>query len=61
MAYQLLYFDEVLTDIQEAKAWYKEKRDGLEDEFALAVETALERIDPKFIYDYRFRTQMVTG
>lgn len=25
------------------------------------VETALERIDPKFIYDYRFRTQMVTG
>jgi len=25
------------------------------------VETALERIDPKFIYDYRFRTQLVTG
>jgi plasmid stabilization system protein ParE len=44
MAYQLLYFDEVLTDVQEAKAWHKEKRDGLEDEFALAVETALERI-----------------
>ena len=40
MAYQLLYFDEVLTDVQEAKAWHKEKRDGLEDEFALAVETA---------------------
>ena len=25
------------------------------------VETALERIDPKFIYDYRFRAQMVAG
>jgi superfamily II DNA or RNA helicase len=25
------------------------------------VETALERIDSKFIYDYRFRTQLVTG
>jgi mRNA-degrading endonuclease RelE of RelBE toxin-antitoxin system len=44
MAYKFLYFDEVLIDVQEAKAWYKEKSDRLENEFALAVETALERI-----------------
>ena len=44
MAYRLLYFDEVIQEVQEAKVWYKEKREGLEIEFALAVETAIQRI-----------------
>jgi mRNA-degrading endonuclease RelE of RelBE toxin-antitoxin system len=44
MAYQLLYFDEVLIDVQEAKKWYKEKRDGLEKEFAFEIEVALEKL-----------------
>ena len=44
MAYQLLYFDEVVIDIQQAKLWYKEKRNGLEIEFALAIEIAIEKI-----------------
>lgn len=44
MAFQLEYLDEVLTDIQEAKAWYKKQREGLEEEFAAAILQAIERI-----------------
>lgn len=44
MAYSLHYFDEVATDINEAKLWYKDKREGLEIEFALAVREAIESI-----------------
>ncbi|MGH2645846.1 MAG: hypothetical protein ACRDE2_17980, partial [Chitinophagaceae bacterium] len=44
MAYLLRYFDEVLTDVQEAKAWYKEQHDGLEEEFSAAIAQTIERI-----------------
>jgi mRNA-degrading endonuclease RelE of RelBE toxin-antitoxin system len=44
MAYNLLYFDEVLVDVQQAKAWYKEKREGLEKEFACEIEVAIEKL-----------------
>jgi plasmid stabilization system protein ParE len=41
---QLLYFDEVLVDVQEAKHWYKEQREGLEVEFAAAIEKTIMQI-----------------
>lgn len=44
MTWQLQYFDEVLTDIQEAKLWYKDQRKGLEVEFAIAIENAIAQI-----------------
>jgi hypothetical protein len=44
MAFRLEYLDEVLTDIQEAKAWYKEQREGLEEEFGTTILQAIERI-----------------
>ena len=44
MAYTLKYFDVVETYIHEAKIWYKEKKEGLEIEFAAAVAKALEHI-----------------
>lgn len=44
MTYSVQFFDEVINDIQEAKIWYKEKRDGLEIEFAWAIEDAIEQI-----------------
>jgi plasmid stabilization system protein ParE len=44
MAYKVLYFDQVLIDVQEAKNWYKEKREGLEKEFAFEIEVALEKL-----------------
>lgn len=44
MAYQLKYLDAVGSDVQDAKVWYKEKRDGLEIEFALAIEMAIQKI-----------------
>jgi plasmid stabilization system protein ParE len=44
MAYILQYFDEVETDVQETKTWYKEQKEGLEVEFATAIEKAIEYI-----------------
>lgn len=38
------FFDEVITDIAEAKIWYKEQKEGLEIEFAKEVESALALI-----------------
>ena len=42
--YSSQYFDEVFTDIQDAKIWYKEQNEGLEIEFAFAIEKAIEKI-----------------
>ncbi len=42
--YNSQYFDQVFTDIQEAKIWYKEQKEGLEVEFALAIETAIQKV-----------------
>jgi hypothetical protein len=44
VAFHLLYLDEVETDILQAKIWYKAQRDGLENEFATAIEKAIQRI-----------------
>lgn len=44
MAYTILYFDEVLNDVQQAKVWYNKHRDGLELEFAMCIEKAIEQI-----------------
>nr|WP_315174470.1 type II toxin-antitoxin system RelE/ParE family toxin [uncultured Flavobacterium sp.] len=42
--YSSQYFDEVFTDIQETKIWYKEQKEGLEVEFAFAIEKAIEQV-----------------
>ena len=44
MGYQLQYLDEVETDVHEAKVWYKEQKEGLEIEFATAIENVIECI-----------------
>ena len=44
MAYTVLYFDQVLDDVHQAKVWYKKQKDGLEIEFALSIEKAIEQI-----------------
>ncbi len=56
MVYQLQYFDEVEADIHEAKNWYKEQKEGLEIEFATAIEKAIEHIleTPK-AYSIRYK------
>jgi hypothetical protein len=28
--WHLIYFDQVIVDVQEAKIWYKEQKEGLE-------------------------------
>jgi mRNA-degrading endonuclease RelE of RelBE toxin-antitoxin system len=40
----LIYFDQVIVDVQEAKIWYKEQKEGLEVEFAFAIEKAIQQI-----------------
>ncbi len=44
MPFTLLYFDEVEIDINEAKTWYKKQKEGLEVEFATAIEKVIEHI-----------------
>ncbi len=56
MAYILQYFDEVENDVHQAKIWYKEQKEGLETEFASAVEKAIERIiDAPQLYSVRYK------
>ena len=42
--YSFHYFDWVLIDIQEAKIWYKKQKEGLEVDFAFAIEKAIEQV-----------------
>ena len=42
--YNSQYFEQVLTDVQEAKIWYKQQKEGLEVEFAMAIETAILKV-----------------
>lgn len=42
--YNAVYLDEVLTDVQEAKIWYKTQKEGLEIEFADRIEQAIKTI-----------------
>ena len=42
--YNALYFDAVFIDIQEAKIWYKQQKEGLEIEFVFAIEIAIIKI-----------------
>ncbi len=44
MHYQVLFFDEVLLDVRKARAWYKEKSEGLELRFSMAVQNAIQKI-----------------
>lgn len=57
MTYNIQFFDEVIIDIQDAKLWYKAKRDGLEIEFARAIEDAIVQIiTMPFVYSVRYKT-----
>ena len=44
MTYKLKFFEEVKTDIIEAKDWYREKQDGLEIRFANSIKAAILQI-----------------
>lgn len=56
MAYDFLFFDEVITDIQEIKLWYKGKREGLEIEFVIEINKAIQLIlSTPMAYAVRYR------
>ncbi len=44
MPYTLVYFDETLQDVKEARQWYKQQQDGLEKRFSKSVKSALTKI-----------------
>ena len=57
MTYSVQFFDEVINDIQEAKIWYKEKREGLEIEFSWAIEdTIVQIIKMPASYSIRYKS-----
>jgi hypothetical protein len=56
MAYHLQYFDEVETDVHQAKVWYKEQKEGLETEFVNLIEKTIEHIlDTPKAYAIRYK------
>jgi len=56
VAYRLLYLDEVIKDVQDAKEWYKKQHNGLETEFAIAIESALlQLLEKPAIYSIRYK------
>ena len=42
--YKALYFDEVFSDIQQAKEMYKKQHGGLEERFAQCIEEAILKV-----------------
>lgn len=42
--YQAKYLDDVVNDIIEAKKWYKEQQEGLEEKFAKQIEDAIKNL-----------------
>ena len=56
MPYSLFYFDDVRIDIKEAKAWYKQKRSGLEKSFTEAIKTALLKLkENPFVHEVKYK------
>jgi plasmid stabilization system protein ParE len=51
-----LFFDEVSKDLSDAREWYKEQREGLEEEFSEEIKKALLKIRRyPFGYSIRYR------
>ena len=40
--YSIIYFGQVLIDLQEAKTWYKLQKEGLKIEFTLFIKKPIE-------------------
>jgi len=56
MAWRLLYYTEVETDLRIAKKWYKDQQAGLEKRFTDEVRKGLDRLqnDP-LLYEIRYK------
>jgi plasmid stabilization system protein ParE len=56
MTYRLLFFDEALSDVLQAKQWYNEQCEGLDEEFAQALVQAISQIsEMPFAYAVRYK------
>ena len=56
MAYSVFYFDEVATDLKEARNWYRNKNKKLENRFTLAIkETILKLQKQPTAYSFRYK------
>ena len=42
---KFLFFDEVSMDLSDARQWYKEQKEGLEEEFSEEIKKALLKSD----------------
>jgi len=57
VALTILYFDEVKTDIAEAKDWYKNQKPGLEKDFAREVKRSILRLQKNPIgYEVKYKS-----
>ena len=56
MAYSVFYFDEIATDLKEARNWYRNKNKKLETRFTLAIkETILKLQKQPNAYSIRYK------
>ena len=62
MAYSVFYFDEVATDLKEARNWYRNKNKKLETRFTLAIkETILKLQKQPNAYSIRYKNIRVAN
>jgi len=56
MAWKLYYYDEVVQDVREAKKWYREQQEGLDDRFAKDVKASINRLQKNPLnYEIKYR------
>lgn len=56
MTWKLSYYDEVRTDVRDAKKWYNERQKGLEKRFAEDVKQCIAQLQKNpFHYEVRYK------
>ena len=44
MPYKVIYFDEALHDVSEAKKWYRKQQEGLQKKFSSSIKKTIARL-----------------
>lgn len=62
MSYTVINYKEVITDVLNAKSWYKKQQKGLEKRFANEVKTTISYIIKNpLLFQVKYKTITVLG
>ena len=60
MALNIVYYDEIIQDVKEAKTWYKQQKKGLELRFSNAIRETITAIETNpFEYSIRYKSSRI--